>query len=112
MISEEDLRGETRGDITELRVYSPDQGAFIGILDLLASGVSGITSIESGGGLSVSTTNGAATITGNAECKAKEACKVCGERQAWKVSAKVQERQVRLEPLAAKDSAERRVQQA
>ena len=50
MISDQELTGELRGDFTELRVFSPDQGAFIDILDLVASGVSGITSIESGGG--------------------------------------------------------------
>ena len=67
MINQEDLTGELAGDFTKLRVYSEDQGQFIDILDLIASGVTGITSIEAGSGIMVSTNNGKATIINTAQ---------------------------------------------
>ena len=67
MINQEELTGELAGDFTKLRVYSEDQGQYIDILDLLASGVTGITSIEAGSGIMVSTNNGKATIINTAQ---------------------------------------------
>ena len=45
MINEEELTGEVKGDFTQLRVYDESSGQFVNIMDVLASGVSGITSI-------------------------------------------------------------------
>ena len=65
MINEEELTGELRGDFTELRVLQ--NGEFVDILSLLATGASGVDNIVSGGGLAISIDNGTATITNTAQ---------------------------------------------
>ena len=65
MINEEELTGELRGDFTELRILQ--NGEFVDILSLLATGASGVNDIVNGGGLAVSIENGVATITNTAQ---------------------------------------------
>ena len=65
MINDEELTGELRGDFTELRILQ--NGEFVDILSLLATGASGVNDIVSGGGLAVSINNGVATITNTAQ---------------------------------------------
>ena len=67
MITEEELTGEVKGDFTQLRVYNESSGEFVNIMDLLANGVSGITSIQGGQGIAVSVTNGVATVINTAQ---------------------------------------------
>ena len=64
MINEGELTGERRGDFTELRILQ--NGEFVDILPLLATGESGVNNIVSGGGLAVSIDNGTATILNDA----------------------------------------------
>ena len=65
MINEEELTGELRGDFTQLRILQ--NGEFVDILSLLATGASGVNDIVNGGGLAVSIENGVATITNAAQ---------------------------------------------
>ena len=66
MINEEELTGELRGDFTELRTLQQN-GEFVDINSLLATGASGVNDIVNGGGLAVSMSNGVATITNVAQ---------------------------------------------
>ena len=66
MINEEELTGELRGDFTELRILQQN-GEFVDINSLLATGASGVNDIVSGGGIAVSISNGVATITNTAQ---------------------------------------------
>ena len=66
MINEEELTGELRGGFTELRILQQN-GEFVDINSLLATGASGVNDIVSGGGIAVSISNGVATITNTAQ---------------------------------------------
>ena len=66
MINEEELTGELRGDFTELRILQQN-GEFVDINSLLATGASGVNDIVNGGGLAVSISNGVATIPNTAQ---------------------------------------------
>ena len=48
MINEEELTGELRGDFTELRILQQN-GEFVDINSLLATGASGVNDIVNGG---------------------------------------------------------------
>ena len=61
-MDQQTLTGLQEGDFTSLRVWSETQGQFIGIIDLLASGATGVTSLHAGSGLVVTGGNGAYTI--------------------------------------------------
>ena len=60
---DQELTGVHESDFTKLRVWSETQGQFIDIIDLLASGATGVTSLHGGNGIVVTGNNGAFTIT-------------------------------------------------